>query len=624
MLKVFVEDKKIQRGIEKISEYFPVKLCESGIKITVHNSDELKISYKNGVCDIYCRETSHFFRALGHLIENGGEKDFEIAEQPQFDSSGAMFDLSRNSVLTTKTLEKTFCKMALMGHNFAFMYMENTYEVDNNPYFGYMRGRYSKKALKKIDDFAFDLGIEVIPCIQTLSHLESLLRWEEYFKVKDTETTILVEEEKSYKLIEEMISTVSGCFRTKKIHIGMDEAKTMGRGKYLNTHEYKPLEELMKVHLSMVNDICKKYGLNPILWSDMFVRPFNNGSYNDAKNPLPEKARDMIPDGIKLVYWDYYYDTKEHYEFQLGEHKKLDENMMFAGGFWSFAGNLPKFQMTEATSIPALEACKAKNVREVCICAWQDNGSETNFEYSYFGMALYAEIAFSKEFDKEAFKKRVKFFTGVSYEDHMLIDELGSSPTDRANWYEYTNPAKYILYQDVLMGLFDKHVEGCKHKEQYARMNEIFANKKLTTDAEKHFFEYPMALSKVLEKKCEIGLELKKAYDDKNKELMRKFADTTLKELYDDVENLRKAHRKQWHETSEPFGFDVLDIRYGGVLARIDTAIYRINEHLEKGISIRELEEERLFFGSRKNPDVSDATFTYFYSKIASAGILCV
>ena len=56
------------------------------------------------------------------------------------------------------------------------LYTEDTYEVDNQPYFGYLRGRYSQKELREIDDYAFKHGMELIPAIQTLAHLKSIFR----------------------------------------------------------------------------------------------------------------------------------------------------------------------------------------------------------------------------------------------------------------------------------------------------------------------------------------------------------------------------------------------------------------------------------------------------------------
>lgn len=65
-----------------------------------------------------------------------------------------MFDLSRNAVLTVDSFRFMLNKMALMGMNTVMLYMEDTYTIADEPYFGYMRGRYSPAELKEIDDYA--------------------------------------------------------------------------------------------------------------------------------------------------------------------------------------------------------------------------------------------------------------------------------------------------------------------------------------------------------------------------------------------------------------------------------------------------------------------------------------
>ena len=61
---------------------------------------------------------------------------------------GVMIDCSRNAVMNVPTV-KRFCDIiAKMGYNTLMLYTEDTYEVDNQPYFGYLRGRYSKEEIK--------------------------------------------------------------------------------------------------------------------------------------------------------------------------------------------------------------------------------------------------------------------------------------------------------------------------------------------------------------------------------------------------------------------------------------------------------------------------------------------
>jgi hypothetical protein len=110
-------------------------------------------------------------------------------------------------------------------------------------------------------------------------------------------------------------------------------------------------------------------------------------------------------------------------------------------------------------------------------------------------------------------------------------------------------------------------------------------------------FEFLGKVCSVLSVKSEIGLKIKKAYDEKNTEVLKYIANTDLSEISRRVEDLRRYHLKLWMETNKPFGWEILDIRYGGVLARINTTVSRIYDYLDGRISsIDELEEERLYF----------------------------
>ena len=76
----------------------------------------------------------------------------------------------------------------------------------------------------------------------------------------------------------------------------------------------------------------------------------------------------------------------------------------------------------------------------------------------------------------------------------------------------------------------------------------------------------------------------------------------------------------QWLATYKPFGWEVLDLRYGGVLARIDTAIYRIEQYLSGEINkLEELEQTRLGFDMNPRPDNAGFGRGNTYQRIATA-----
>ena len=94
-----------------------------------------------------------------------------------YDSLGVMIDFSRNGVMTVESLKAFLSTIKKMGYNTLFLYMEDTYEVEGEPYFGYMRSRYSIKEMKEIDEFCTSIGVEAIPCIQTLAHMKTFFKW---------------------------------------------------------------------------------------------------------------------------------------------------------------------------------------------------------------------------------------------------------------------------------------------------------------------------------------------------------------------------------------------------------------------------------------------------------------
>ena len=126
-----------------------------------------------------------------------------------FEKFGVMIDCSRNAVMTVNSFKKMVDILSDLGYNTIRLYTEDTYEVDDEPYFGYLRGRYTKEELKEMDGYAKSKGIELIPCIQTLAHLGTLFKYEEYKPINDIDNILLVENERTYTLIENMFKTIS-------------------------------------------------------------------------------------------------------------------------------------------------------------------------------------------------------------------------------------------------------------------------------------------------------------------------------------------------------------------------------------------------------------------------------
>ena len=187
----------------------------------------------------------------------------------QYKKFGVMIDCSRNGVMRVDEIKNFIRIVAKMGYNTFMLYTEDTYEIQNQPYFGHFRGRYTHEELREIDGFCRELGVELIPCIQTLAHLDSIFKWRAYAPVRDRDSVLLCAEEKTYELIENMFQTLAECFTSRTVHIGQDEARELGLGQYLRKHGYQSQKDIFYNHLNRVCEIAKKYGFSPLMWSDM-------------------------------------------------------------------------------------------------------------------------------------------------------------------------------------------------------------------------------------------------------------------------------------------------------------------------------------------------------------------
>ncbi len=581
----------------------------------------IEVTRSGGEGTIRFAEKIHFFRALGLFVEESQRSDaFSVTEEPQFTTLGAMIDASRNGVLKVESMEFLLRKMALMGLNLVMLYTEDTYEVEGWPYFGYMRGRYSREELEAIDDYAFQFGIEVVPCIQTLAHLARALHWHAFARLRDTEDILLAGSDETYKFIEDMIRAASEPLRSKRIHIGMDEAHALGLGRYLQLNGYRKRFDIMNEHLRRVLAITEKYGLTPMMWSDMYFRlASKTGEYYDLDALVPDDVIADMPKGVQLVYWDYYHDDTNFYEEFINRHRRFGSDPVFAGGVWVWGTLVPQYPKTFATTNAALAACKRTGVKEAFATLWGDNGQETNVYAGMLGLQLFAEHGYAAELDEDKLDRRVRFCVGPSAEAFQDL----SSPDRPANIDLHpnyvTNLTKWLLWQDPLIGLFDRHAADMDLSGHFAPIAERMEAYRQQYPEMAHLFEVTGKLCAVLDKKWDLGLRLKAAYDAGDRDTLRAIAEGEIPGLRDRVEALRRAHRDQWLQIYKPFGWEVIDVRYGGLLARLETARIRLLQYVNGETErIEELEPERLHYdGPRREGDIRPPYY-HLWSRIVS------
>ena len=420
-------------------------LC--GFKID-KNGERYEISYGEP-CDL--------FRALTEISLNGVDR---LERKRKFEKLGYMVDVARNAVPKISTLKKLALNLAVMGYNRVYIYLEDLFEVDGEPFFGYLRGRYTEAELVELDEYCAGLGIELVPCIQTLAHLNSIFKWEEYAACRDTGDILLVGSERTHTLIDNMLKTVASVFRSKTLHIGMDEAHLVGRGKYLDQNGYKTGYEVMAEHIAKVAELVKPYGFELMIWSDMYFRLAFNGDYYSKTECLPKEIGAQIPENITLTYWDYFNLDGEMLSHMMEEHLKTGRKMSFAGGAWKWTGWNPSTEMSLLTAKAVLDVCKAYGVQDVMLTAWADDGAEASIFSTLPVMAYYAENCYGEgRIDEKRVDLLLKRVFGLSMEQFYAADMTLIDKEQFKDNYLLGKLPKILLYNDPLSGVYDGIIE---------------------------------------------------------------------------------------------------------------------------------------------------------------------
>ena len=624
LFNFIVKNSDIQKCLEHLSRDLEISISEQGIKITVFKMQGkgLKVVGDTGEYTISYATIPDFCRALCILIDklNRKEKSFCVEEERKIKHCGIMADISRNAVFNVSTAKDIISRIARMGMNTFMLYMEDVYKVKEYPYFGYMRGAYTEDELREIDTYAKDFGVEVVPCIQTLAHLKSTLRWPYAKDIKDTPDIVLAEEEKTYDFIDKMVAAISRSLSSPRIHIGMDEAGELGMGAYLKKHGHVDRFDIMCSHLKKVSDIVKSYDKKPFMWSDMFFRiASEDGEYYDPDVVIPKEVIDKIPDGVGLAYWDYYNENTEFYEAMIKAHKNMNCEFSFFGGVWTWNGVGANYDKTFRTAKPAIEACRKYGVEEVYATLWRDDGAETSIYTSLLGLQLYSEYIYYDSVSDAHLKEMFYVCTGYDMDAFLMFDI--DNPPEAENFKKTAVPtlstvimSKQLLYQDILQGLFDRQYQNVDMKKHYGQIINNLENAVIPHDL-RELFDYHKKLVYVLYNKCDIGIRITKNYKENNCEALKNNIEE-LKTLKEHINALHDSFSVQWLKENKPFGLDRIDLRFGGLKERISRAIKRLESYSSGNIDkIEELEEERLPF--------SNLEFVHnnFYDTFISASI---
>lgn len=425
--------------------------------------------------------------------------------------------------------------------------------------------------------------------------------------MRDTSEVLLADNDETYQLIEKMVSFFKENLRSSIIHIGMDEAHDMGRGKFQDRFGSKDNFKIFENHLKQVVSICDKYELKPLIWSDMYFRMGSKkGDYYDLNSTLPDNLSDQIPQNVELVYWDYYHDNAQFYEDWIERHRQINgRNPIMCSGIWSWACPWYNREYTEGNAPPAIDACWNKDIKDIYFTMWNDNGAAVDFDSTLAGVAFCSEYIYSGgKIDNNKLEQRFKAICGTSYKMITRASDINS---------EFT--ALGLLWDDPLLGIY-RHNEELKNPGFWEERKQLYRNisediKLYYTENDDDSLSHILNMTEFLALKLEFLQVLERQENNESTILLLK---EKLPQVITALSKLKDSYRELWLKCYKPFGLEVIQIRLAGQEERW-RELGRLLEEYKKG-------NHELLFGFWNRAKTPLKSLNYRFNKVATASAI--
>ncbi len=608
-----VDNEEFAEGIRIIEELLDLNLAHTGIQIkAVMGQSNAFLKYPDSL-EIKYAEKHSFYRMFLMGIQSGlpcYEENTGSVRHLTY-----MLDCSRNAVINVVSAKRLLVHLCVLGYQELSLYTEDTYEVQEEPCFGYLRGRFSPEEIHEIVSFADIFGMTVTLSIQCLAHMRSIYRYETYYKEAfDCNDVLMVGSKRVEILLDRMFASIAAVLPSKTVNIGMDEPFMLGRGKYLNKNGYTAPGKLFLEQLKTVVRIAERYGFRLKMWGDCVDSGYEN------REEIVSFAREH---GIKIIFWNYgsasegektvekvSYDMRSSY---LKERKESYPNCCFCISDYKFFGLAPHNNLALHIAKGYVDAAIHCGIDELWLASWGDCGAETS---PFAALPVMAYVGYAAAYEKEIGTFEDWFCCLFGSLEAFLMLDYANCLAPELNMKCNTS-SKYFLYQDAFMGVMDRSVRK-EYADYYALHTEKLCRAKEQVSRQyRYLFDTQIKLLEVLRVKHVLGIQTRETFSSGKKEEVSALI-PIYQELLGRLRDFFAAFRVQWYRDHKVFGFEIQEARIGALLFRIENCRERLAQYCRGEIEeIPELKEEILdLYGN------GDDIIMLNWGELISAGVM--
>jgi hypothetical protein len=304
----------------------------------------------------------------------------EIEDEPDLALRGVMLDVSRGKVPTLATLQELVDICVKLKLNALMLYTEHTFRFRRHPKIGNDASPLDAETMLALDEYAADRHVDLIPTLQSLGHMEHVLKLPDYAHLAESDArwTISPALPESYQLLDDLYSEYLPLFRSKWFNANCDEPYDLERGLSAPRAEEVGPGGVFLEHVRRVRDLANAHGKRTMIWGDVV-------------HTHPERISEIDRD---LVLLDWWYEAN----FDFDRVKRFAENdiaFVVCPGTSSWNCLFPRIP-NSITNIERYSDAGKRHGAFGLICTdWGDSGHYNLQGGSWFGFAWAAQHAWS-------------------------------------------------------------------------------------------------------------------------------------------------------------------------------------------------------------------------------------
>ena len=310
-----------------------------------------------------------------------------IEDAPDFPERGVMLDVSRDKVPTMATLRGTIDLLASLKVNRLQLYVEHTFAYPQHPLVWRDASPLTGAEFERLDAYAKERFIELVPNQNSFGHMERWLKLPEYAPLAEVAEpqgdymSLCPIDPRSIELLAGLYDAYLPHFTSRSLNVGCDETIDLGKGRSAAEVAARGVGRVYLDFLVKIHALVTERGRRMQFWGDIVLEH-------------PELIRELPKDAVALN-WGYEADHPFAAEGERFAEAGLSYQVCPGTSTWLSLAGRTSNAMGNLRS--AARAGRANGAAGMLVTDWGDHGHWQPWPVSFLGLAYGAAMAWCGE-----------------------------------------------------------------------------------------------------------------------------------------------------------------------------------------------------------------------------------